>query len=64
MMITILIATIVILIIGWWIERLRCKAIIYYLVDNECTAPTKEDIERCIRVVVTKTVDGWLKNSF
>lgn len=61
MVIAILVIIIFLLSFKWWAERLRCKAIIYYLVDNNYTAPTKNDVERCIRIVIEKTVNGWFK---
>lgn len=44
-----------------WCERVKCKAVIYYMVDNGCTAPTESDMERCIRIVTEKTVNELFK---
>lgn len=57
-----MLAIILILIIKMWIWMLKCKAIIYYLVDKNYTAPTEKDIERCIKLVTEKTVSDWLRN--
>lgn len=61
-MIIVMLAIILILIIKTLIWKIKCKAIIYYLVDKNYTAPTERDMERCIKIVTEKTVSGWLRN--
>ncbi|MBS7209351.1 MAG: hypothetical protein KH034_02865 [Lachnospiraceae bacterium] len=55
-----LITTIVAL-IKWWIERIKFNAIIYYIADKEYTAPTKEELEQCIKIVAQKTTESIFK---
>ena len=53
----IFIITTILAIIKWWAERIKFKALLYYIVDKEYTAPTKEELERCISVATEKTVE-------
>lgn len=57
MLIAIFIITTIFTVIKWRIERIKFKALLYYIVDKEYTAPTKEDMERCISKVAEKTVE-------
>lgn len=47
--------------IKWWAERLKFKALLYYIVDKGYTAPTKAELERCISVAAEKTVEKIFK---
>ena len=53
----IFIMTTIFALIQWRIERIKFKALLYYIVDKEYTAPTKEELERCISVAAGKTVE-------
>lgn len=53
----IFIITTIFAIIKWWVERIKFKALLYYIVDKEHTAPTKEELERCMSVATEKTVE-------
>lgn len=53
----IFIITTIFAIIKWRAERIKFKALLYYIVDKEYTAPTKEELERCISVATEKTVE-------
>lgn len=55
------IAIIIVLAAKWMMERIRFKALIYYLVEKEYTAPTMEELEQCISTVVKKTLDDIIK---
>lgn len=54
---TIFIMTTIYVAIKWWTERIKFKALLYYIVDKEYTAPTGEELERCISVVTEKTTE-------
>lgn len=55
------IVIIIALAIGWYIERIKFKALIYYLVSKEYTEPTKEEMERCIDIAIKKMIDEIFK---
>ena len=57
MWIVIFITTTIYVAIKWWAERIKFKALLYYIVDKGYTAPTKEELERCISVATEKTVE-------
>lgn len=44
-------------VIKWQAERVKFKALLYYIVDKEYTAPTKEDLERYIKIAAEKIVE-------
>ena len=53
----IFITTTIFAVIKWQAERVKFKALLYYIVDKEYTAPTKEDLERYIKIAAEKIVE-------
>lgn len=53
----IFVATTILAVIKWWTERIKFKALLYYIVDKKYTAPTKTELERCISIATEKTVE-------
>lgn len=42
-----------------FIARIKITALVYCIVEKGYTEPTKEEMERCIDIVLKKTVDEW-----
>lgn len=53
----ILVVTNAIFIVKWRIEKMKFKSLIYFMVDKGYTAPTAQEMERCIRIVAEKTTE-------
>lgn len=62
--IAVLIAGIIVLLIRLFSIKIRFKAFIYFIVDKGYTEPTHEEMERCIKIVIQKTIEDWAKRYF
>lgn len=47
--------------IKWGIERARFKGLMFFIVAKEYTPPNEQEMMECIKIVVQKTVEEWLK---
>lgn len=53
--------TTIIAMLKWWIEKMKLKAIVYYIVDKEYTVPTEEELEQYIKRVAQKETEDFFK---
>lgn len=55
------IVVIILFMAKWGIERTRIKALMYFIVDRGYTPPTEQEMMECIKIVIQKTVEKWIK---
>lgn len=55
-------ATIAIIALKWFIERIRFTALIYYIVEKGYTPPGRDELMECIKLVSQKKIEDWLKS--
>lgn len=56
--------TTIIAMLKWWLEKVKFKAIVYYIVDKEYTAPTKKELEQYIKLVAQKETEDFLRTKY
>lgn len=49
--------TTIVFVVKWYAEKIKFKAVIYYIVDKEYTAPSRYDLEQYISIVARKTAE-------
>ena len=59
--ILVLFAMMMLFAIKWKIEEIKFEALVYFIVEKEYTEPTEADMERCIKIVVNKTIEKKFK---
>lgn len=55
-------ATIAIVALKWFTERIRFIAIIYYIVEKGYTPPSRDELMECIKIVSQRKIEDWLKS--
>lgn len=55
-------ATIAIVALKWFIERIRFTAIIYYIVEKGYTPPSRDELMEYIKIVSKIKIEDWLKS--
>ena len=55
-------ATIAIVALKWFKERIRFTAIIYYIVEKGYTPPSRDELMECIKIFSKIKIEDWLKS--
>lgn len=55
-------ATIAIVALKCFTERIRFTAIIYYIVEKGYTPPSRDELMESIKIVLQRKIEDWLKS--